>query len=109
MSELQGLQSRIDDFRDLGYRIIAVSPDPAEDNRRVVARLKLDFPVLSDADLALTRELGLVHPAGAPDGSDVPRPGTYVLDNNRILWEHLTDNWRVRIAPDELLQAVRSL
>ncbi len=109
MSELQGLQSRINEFSDLGYNIMAISPDSIEDNRRVVGRLKLDYPLLSDSDLALTKSLGLLHEGAAPDGSDVPRPVTYVIHNNEIRWEYLTDNWRVRIPPDELLETIRSL
>lgn len=109
MSELQGLQSRIAEFEALGYEVIAVSPDPVEDNRRVVGRLGLDFYILSDADLALTKTLGLVHPGGSPYGGDVPRPVNYVIHNNEIRWSYLTDNWRVRMPPDQLLDVLRTL
>lgn len=109
MSELQGLQSRIAEIRALGYQLMVVSPDSVEDNRRVAGRLGLDFPVLSDAGLKLTKSLGLVHPGGAPQGHDVPRPATYIIRQNTIEWEYLTDNWRVRIPPDDLLEVLRTL
>ena len=107
MSELQGLQSRIDDFRASGFEVIAVCPDTPEENSRVARRLKLDYPILSDGDLAVTRALGLVHEKGGMGGHDVPRPATFLIENGVIKWRDLTDNWRVRIHPDELLEVVR--
>ena len=103
MSELQGLQSRIQDFRTAGFQVIAVCPDTIEQNSRVARRLKLDFPILSDGDLTVTKALGLLHEKGGMEGQDVPRPATYLIDSGVIEWRDLTDNWRVRIHADELL------
>ncbi|HIG42895.1 MAG: redoxin domain-containing protein [bacterium] len=107
MSELQGLQSRINDFRASGFEVIAISPDTPQENSRVARRLKLDYPILSDGDLAVTRALGLVHEKGGMGGHDVPRPATFLIENGVILWQDLTDNWRVRIHADDLLEVVR--
>ena len=107
MSELHGLQSKIDEFEAAGYRVVAVSPDSVDENRQVVRRLGLEYPILSDADLAATRALGLVHEGGGMDGSDIPRPATFLVSEGVIVWRDLTDNWRVRIRADELLVEAR--
>ncbi len=109
MSELQGLQSRIDDLRAAGLRVIAISPDPVERNRKVVAWLGLGFPVLSDERLEATDAFGLRHAGASPEGRDIPRPASYLVAGGRILWRDLTDNWRIRPRPDDILAAARSL
>ncbi len=109
MSELHGLQTRITEFEKEGTRVIAVSPDSVELNRGVVDRFGLSFDVLSDPELALTDALGLRHEGAGIDGGDVPRPATFIVQDGRIVWRDLTDNWRVRIQADELLAALREV
>jgi peroxiredoxin len=109
MSELHGLQTRITDFEKAGARVMAVCPDPVDQNLAVVRRLGLSYPILSDADLALTRALGLVHEGGAPSGADIPRPATFIIENGRIVWRDLTDNWRIRLKAGDLVDALHEL
>lgn len=106
MSELQGLQSRISEFQASGFSVIAISPDTVEENSRVVRRLKLDYPILSDGDLNVTKALGLLHEKGGMGGHDVPRPATFLIEGGVIKWRDLTDNWRIRIRVDDLLDVV---
>ena len=63
-----------------------------------------------DRDLAVARRYGLVHAAGGPDGQDVPRPATVVLDRDGVVrWFSVSRNFQVRPAPDDVLRAVRAL
>jgi peroxiredoxin len=65
---------------------------------------------VADPDLATTRRYGLVHAGGGPDGQDVPRPATVVLDRDGIVrWFSVTRNYQVRPDPGEVLRAVRAL
>ena len=109
MSELHGLQTRITDFEKTGTRVIAVSPDSVEENKGVADRFDLTFPILSDADLELTKTLGLLHAGASMDGGDVPRPATLIIRDGAIVWKDLTDNWRVRIRAGELLEALHRI
>ena len=109
MSELHGLQTRITEFEEAGARVIAVSPDTVEENRGVAESHDLSFPILSDADLQLTKSLGVLHEGAAMDGSDIPRPATFIFEDGVIVWHDLTDNWRIRIQADELLEALREV
>jgi peroxiredoxin len=109
MTELRGLQLSLSEFRDRGVEVVAVSPDPVERNLGVVERLGLEFPVLSDEGLALTRAMGLEHPGGGPGGATVPRPATFIVRGGVVRWRDLTDNWRVRPRPDTILAALSDL
>jgi peroxiredoxin len=109
MAELQGLQSRIDDFENAGARVVAISPDSVEQNRQVIEWLELDFPILSDAGLAATDAFGVRHDDASPEGGDIPRPATFILEGGAVRWRDLTESWRIRPRPDDLLTALRDL
>lgn len=72
--------------------------------------LHLNYRFLSDRNLELTRRYGLVHAGAGPDGGDVPRPSTIVLDRDGVVrWLWLADNFQVRPHPQAVLRAVRAL
>jgi peroxiredoxin len=73
---------------------------------RLAKALGLSFPLLSDADLAVTDAWGLRHrePLG-PAGGDIPRPAVFVVDGTGAIRKRwLTDNWRVRVRPEQVLE-----
>lgn len=93
-----------------GLEILAVSPDPNEQSQRMAEGLGLGYRFLADRDLAVTRRWGLLHPGGGPNGQDVPRPTTVVLDGEGVVrWFSVSRNIQVRPDPDEVRRAVRSL
>ena len=102
MSELQGLQSRIADFGNTA--VVAISPDSVEQNTKVIQQLGLTFPILSDSSLEATDAFGLRHADASPYGGDLPRPATYIVDAGTVRWRRVTDNWRVRPRPDDILR-----
>jgi peroxiredoxin len=109
MSELQGLQSRIHDIRAAGAELVAISVDQEEDGRRVVDRLDADFPVLSDPDAAAISAYGVLHPGGGIGGADIARPATFLIDPDGVIrWRQLTENWRVRVRPQQVIEAIES-
>jgi peroxiredoxin len=96
----------IDEFRKRGARVVAVVVDPVAQNAAVTRKLGLGFPILSDPDLAMIDAYGLRHANGIP-GSDIARPATFVLDANGVVrWRDLTENYRVRPRPEDVLRAV---
>ena len=93
-----------------GLEIIAVSPDSNEQSQRLANGLRVSYRFVADRDLAVARSWGLVHPHGGPDGQDVPRPATIVLDREGIVrWFSITRNYQVRPDPADVLRAVRAL
>jgi peroxiredoxin len=112
MSELHGLQLRASDFEAAGAKLVAVSVDSVEQNRGVAEKVGLSFPVLSDPDLVAVDAFGLRHPGGNPfpepgRSADIARPAVYVIDGGVIRWRDLTDSYRVRVDPDDVLAALR--
>ncbi|MGH7289596.1 MAG: peroxiredoxin family protein [Myxococcota bacterium] len=112
MSELHGLQLRATDFEAAGAKLVAVSVDSVEQNRGVIEKLGLSFPLLSDPGFVAVDAFGLRHAGGnpfpePPATTDIARPAIYVISGGTIRWRHLTDSYRVRANPDDVLAALR--
>jgi peroxiredoxin len=63
-----------DELRRLGARVLGLSSQPIEEQREFAGRVSLPYPLLSDPELALARDLGLP---------------TFTFDS-RILYRRLT-------------------
>ena len=88
--------------------VIAISPDPNERSQQLANGLRLGYRFVADRDLAVTRRFGLVHARSGPEGQDVPRPATVVLDRDGIVrWWSASSNFQVRPDPTEVLNALR--
>jgi peroxiredoxin len=88
---------------------LAISVDSVEDNRKVVEKLGLGFPILSDSDRATITAYGLLHEGASIDGGNIARPATLLIGpDGRVRWRNLTENWRVRVRPDAVIDAVQS-
>ena len=93
-----------------GLAVIAVSPDSNAQSQKLADGLRVGYRFVADRDLAVTRSWGLVHPHGGPDGRDVPRPATIVLDREGVVrWFSITRNYQIRPDPADVLRAVRAL
>src|SRR5262245_29755421 len=110
MAELQGLGAQLSEAERAGVEIVAVSPDSNEHSQQVAEGLRLNYRFVADRDLTVARRYGLVHRAGGPDGQDVPRPATIVVDRDGLVrWVCVSRNFQVRPDPGDVLRAVRSL
>jgi peroxiredoxin len=99
----------MEDFRTRGVKLVALVADPVDKNAEVAAHLGLEFPILSDPDLAVIDRYGLRHSEGIP-GADIARPATFVLDRNGVVrWRDLTENYRVRPHPTDVLRVIDGL
>ena len=68
----------------------------------------IDYPLLADPDLTAIDAYGVRHPEGM--GHDIARPATFLVDRQgRVAWRDLTDNWRVRVRPERVLEQVKAL
>jgi peroxiredoxin len=80
-----------------------------EDNRRLADKLGLDFSLLSDSDRRTIAAYGVVHAGGGMGGRDIARPATLVIGANaRVRWRSVTENWRVRVRPETVIDALGS-
>ncbi len=90
-SQVEDLTVHYKDIIDLGARLILVTPKPLETTRRVAEFFEVEFDFWMDDDLAVTRQLGLLHESGVPDdhrkeyGDHTIWPTSLVIDANGII------------------------
>jgi len=106
MIELGQLESRHEDFKKRGTRVIVVSVEGLEDAEKTRAQ----FPhllVLSDKERGLSDAAALVHARAAPDGSDADTPTTILVDRGGVVRGVFRPGEIItRLSPDEVLQAI---
>lgn len=84
----------------------AVSPEPLDKMRRYAEQNSIEFPFLSDPDLAVTSEWGLAN----PDNPSVPHPTAVVVDSTgEIRYFRQDIDYTKRPSPVELLEALDGL
>lgn len=75
----------------LGAKLVFVTPKPLETTRRVAEIFDVQFTFWLDRDLAVAKQLGLLHEAGVPGkhrdqyGSDTVWPTALVCDKDNII------------------------
>ena len=88
--------------------MVAVSVDTIEENARLAERLGLEFPILSDVQGNAIRVWGVVHENAKPGGGAIARPAVFLVEQDgTISWRRLTDDYRVRVRPEEILGVLR--
>lgn len=89
---------------------MAISVDTPEESRDLSRKAKYTFPILSDPNTEVISRYGLVHKGAGVNGHDVARPAEFLVDaTGTIRWVNLTEDYRVRARPEQMLQAARSL
>lgn len=119
--QLSGLQQAAPELEKLGYQLIAISTDAPEGLRQSVTKEALTYTLLSDADLSLSKQIGIAFKApegywkmlsGTTGGMDadllLPVPSVFILDRmGTIHFEYINPDFTHRLNP-ELLKAVAS-
>ena len=103
------MQSRLEEIRALDAEVVAISSDDVEACREIAEAYGLEFSLLADPEFQAIDAFGLRHEEGGM-GGDVARPATFILDREgRVAWRRLTDNWRIRPRPAELIEALAAI
>ena len=88
-----------------GAEVIAVSVDAPEKSLEMARKLKLPFPVLSDAEHKTIDAYDLYNPDGK-----ISKPATFVLDTKGIVsWSFFEEDYMVRPLEDVLLEELRKV
>jgi peroxiredoxin len=104
---LRGFQHRLSEFDARGIRVVGISVDSPEANRRQSQKLGYTFPLLSDPEAKIIRRYDVLHPGAGPKKADIARPAEFLLDSNGIVrWVNLTGNIAVRVRPEQVLDAL---
>lgn len=114
MAQLDELVERYDEINRLGIQVCLVSPQPAEETRKLAERLGVSFRFLEDKGNALAKALNIEVANGVPLGisgnyaSDTVLPTLIVTSaGGTIVFSDQTDNYRVRPEPDIFLAILR--
>ena len=88
----------------------AISVDAPAESRKLCDAKGYTFPFLSDPNAEVIRQYGVLHPKAGPDDHDIARPAEFLVDpSGMIRWANLTDDFRVRARPDDVLAAIDRL
>jgi peroxiredoxin len=103
---LRSFQRRLSEFDARGIRVVGISVDAAEINRRQRQKLGFTFLLLSDGKAEVIRRYDVLHPGAGPKGADIARPAEFLVDyDGTVRWVNLTENIAVRARPDQVLKA----
>ena len=103
---MRSFQQHLSEFDARGIRVVGISVDPPEINRRRSQKLGYTFPLLSDPKAQVIRRYDGLHPGAGPKGADIARPAEFLIDSSRIVrWVNLTENIAVRARPEQVLSA----
>lgn len=116
LMEMQEIESQI---IDLGYQIVAVSPDSPKFLKETTIEDKLNYQLFSDSDGKFSQALGIAFKREKPklekysEGKNpgfLPVPTVYILNENReIEFLYINPNYSKRLKGELLLGVLKNL
>ena len=123
--ELKALQDMNDEFKKLGAKIVAISPQTPDASLSTQEKNELTFEVLSDEHNKIANEYGLVFSlaqelrpiyskfgidiptSNADDSFELPMPATYLINKNgEILYSFIDEDYTKRCEPQIILDII---
>ena len=103
---MRSFQDKLSELESRGIRVVALSVDTPEINRRQRQKLHFTYTFLSDPKAEVIRRYDLLHAGAGPKGTDIARPAEFLIDSTGIIrWANLTENIAVRARPEQALKA----
>lgn len=88
---------------------VAISVDTPEESGDLAKKAGYTFPLLSDRNADVIKRYDLLHKGAGEGGRDIARPAEFLVDRNGVVrWRNLTEDFRVRATPEQMLEAARS-
>ncbi|MCB1027473.1 MAG: peroxiredoxin [Microthrixaceae bacterium] len=91
------------EFEALGAQRVGISADPPEKQAKFDAKNSLGYPLLSDPDRAIAKELGAKRP-----GPLWNKRSTFVIDTDRTLLAEISSETNMDLHADEALEVLRN-
>jgi peroxiredoxin len=126
--ELKALADREAEMRNLGARLVAVSPELHEQNQAAAGDLNLPFALLFDEANHVARQYGLVMQVdetvrplyqqwgfdlptfNGDDSWELPLPGTFIIDSDgTVCAAYVNKDYTQRMEPDAIIAALKTL
>ncbi len=103
---MRSFQHRLSELESRRIRVVALSVDPPEINRRQRQKLGYTYTFLCDPQAEVIRRYDLLHARAGPKGTDIARPAEFLLDSaGTVRWVNLTENIAVRARSEQVLKA----
>ena len=94
----------------MGLQVVAISVDPPEVSRALCRKAGYTYAFLSDPKAEVIRRYDLLDPGAGENGQDIARPAEFLLDSEGVVrWVNLTEDFRVRARPEQILNAAKAL
>lgn len=119
--QLSGLGKIAPDLEKEGYQLIAISTDEPEGLKQTTAKEKINYTLLSDADLNVSKQFGIAFKAPksywemlpkTTGGKNVdlllPVPSVFILDREGVIhFEYINPDFKQRLNPELLLTVAK--
>jgi peroxiredoxin len=119
LSDIRDAESEI---LELGYQIIAISPDSPENLKASDEKNELNYQLYSDANGKLTKAMGiafkveerrmkrLFDKSGGLNDGFLPVPSVFITDTNgQIVFEYINPNYKTRMSSKLLVAVLKNL
>ena len=89
---------------------MAISVDAPEVSAELCRKAGYTFTFLSDPNAEVIRHYDLLHPGAGVNNRDIARPAEFLVDSSGVVrWVNLTEDFRIRVTPEEMLKAAKEL
>ena len=114
------------DLMKMGYQVLAITPDKPESLRESLEKHGINYTLLSDRDMGLTRRFGLAYrldpetlekmkgfgvdfeKSTGNSLHELPVPAAFVVDTRGVIrFVYYNPDIKVRVNPDDLIQAAK--
>jgi len=107
--QLSGLVDIEEQIINMGYQIVAVSPDNYQNLVSLEEKIEARYEIYSDENGELIKKIGIAFNSGGKRGI-LPVPTVMVLNQEGIiLFEYINPNYRVRITPELLIAVLETV
>ena len=102
LNELKAIQPKLE---EMGYQLLAISPDKPEQIAATVKDHGLNYRLLSDAETEAIRAFGLAFDQGS---RILPIPAVYIVSKDgTIRFAHSNPDYSERLAPEKIVEAAK--
>jgi peroxiredoxin len=121
--QLSGLVEIEEDILELGYQIVAISPDDYKNLQSTIENNSTKYKLLSDPNGEFIQEIGIAFKTSSSlkeyiigkgqkgeTSSVMPAPTVMIVDKKGVIkFEYINPNYKERIGGDMLLSVLRTL
>ena len=114
MAQIREVAAEYQSLQEKGVRVALVSPQSHKQSAELAKQFSVQFDYLRDDDNQAAKVLGIIDAGGTPAGlealgydRDTVMPTVLILDGEgRLIYQHLTDNYRIRPEPSLFIQVL---